>query len=611
MRSAPSNGPLRVKVFAGTYVVLMAMDLDAAAQPGLRGFAIKRGSQGAAPHWLEGTKFFESLVPAPVRGAMYSSRHHPFQTFLWSDYTAKPDTTYDFTVVALYGTDLHALDEKYPVHFQIKTEKDDDGKHGIWFNRGVLASHALATQFHNKKLTDAMTENVSAAGVLLDAETAWLSRGLAEACLKYINDTKAGEGLRVCAYEFTYQPVLLALGRAKARGVDVKIIYHDTAANNKAVAKAALPASIVTLRTRPPIPHNKFIVKLEAGVPRRVWTGSTNFTDTGFLGQVNVGHLVTDDATAGIYLKYWKGLKLNPTGKPARLSAMALTPNPSNALTPKSITPFFSPRDKESMLDWYGGRIGITAGLAMMTLPFNVATQILGALSKPREAMRLVILEDVPSDAVKAAERANKGKLAFSNGAIIGKSFVKYKRAVGGAKVAPIPHSDLDKWFIEEEFPRPTTSGHVFFVHSKILIVDPLSSDPLVCSGSANFSKNSLVVNDENMLLIRGETRVADIYVTELDRIFRHFRARDVLNRTAKAGGPNPLALDTTDGWIGWNFKPGTYRNNRRLLFFPGPGVISDWVTLATADPAVFGPPKAKKKTKKKAKRAKTKRVAR
>jgi hypothetical protein len=30
------------------------------------------------------------------------------------------------------------------------------------------------------------------------------------------------------------------------------------------------------------------------------------------------------------------------------------------------------------------------------------------------------------------------------------------------------------------------------------------------------------------MILVRGDTRVADIYVTEYDRIFRHFYSRDI-----------------------------------------------------------------------------------
>ena len=168
--------------------------------------------------------------------------------------------------------------------------------------------------------------------------------------------------------------------------------------------------------------------------------------------------------------------------------------------------------------------------------------------------MRFVILEDIPTPEVNDAEKRNRGKLAFSNGAILGKSFIKFKRGVGGAKVAPIPNSGLDQWFVDEELARPTNKGHVFFVHAKVLLIDPLSDDPLVCSGSANFSKNSLTANDENMLLIRGNTRVADIYMTELDRIFRHFRARDIINATADQR-KNVLLLDTTDSWIEPNFK--------------------------------------------------------
>ena len=37
------------------------------------------------------------------------------------------------------------------------------------------------------------------------------------------------------------------------------------------------------------------------------------------------------------------------------------------------------------------------------------------------------------------------------------------------------------------------------------------------------------------MLLIRGNTRVADIYMTEFDRIFRHFYFRDIANELAAA----------------------------------------------------------------------------
>ena len=41
---------------------------------------------------------------------------------------------------------------------------------------------------------------------------------------------------------------------------------------------------------------------------------------------------------------------------------------------------------------------------------------------------------------------------------------------------------------------------------------------------------HSLKYSDENMLLIRGDTRVADIYLTEFDHIFRHFYFRNIAN---------------------------------------------------------------------------------
>jgi phosphatidylserine/phosphatidylglycerophosphate/cardiolipin synthase-like enzyme len=591
MRVSQSIDHLRVKAIAGTHVVLMALDMDPAARPGLRGFAIKRGQSGQPQTWLRGIKYFKDLVAAPNPKDDYSSREQPFQTFLWSDYAASPGTDYDFTIVALYG-DLHAMEERYTLTFSLKTEPEYDASgQGVWFNRGAIASHAFATKFNNKALTDDMVNDVSDDGKLLDRETEWLSRGLAEACLRYINGAKAGDGLRVCAYEFTYQPILLALKRAHRRNVDVQIVFHDTKKdtdeNRAAIAKAQLPDSIVHPRTRTAIPHNKFIIKLVGGKPQQVWTGSTNFTDSGFYGQTNVGHIVANAATAQTYLDYWTELKEDPVHGEALQNAIRLTPNPPNAIPKSSVVEFFSPRVADNMLDWYGQRITDTASLAMMTIPFNVADKILAALGKTGDAMRLVILEDVPSQAVSDAEKKNRGKLAFSNGAILGKSFIKYKQ--GGAKVTPIPNSDLDKWFIDEELDRPTNKGHVFFVHAKILLIDPLSDDPLVCSGSANFSANSLTANDENMLLIRGDTRVADIYMTDLDRIFRHFRARDVINSEAAAGKKEDwLLLDTSDGWIGPNFKDGSYKNNRRLLFFPGSAPAKPWSVLAGADPDPF-----------------------
>src|SRR5262249_2802139 len=64
------------------------------------------------------------------------------------------------------------------------------------------------------------------------------------------------------------------------------------------------------------------------------------------------------------------------------------------------------------------------------------------------------------------------------------------------------------------------------FIHTKILLMDPLSEDPVVITGSANFSNNSSKNNDENQLYIAGEKEVADVYLGEFMRMFDHYYFR-------------------------------------------------------------------------------------
>jgi phosphatidylserine/phosphatidylglycerophosphate/cardiolipin synthase-like enzyme len=56
-------------------------------------------------------------------------------------------------------------------------------------------------------------------------------------------------------------------------------------------------------------------------------------------------------------------------------------------------------------------------------------------------------------------------------------------------------------------------------VHSKIIAADPFGTDPILVTGSANFSENSTTKNDSNSLLIRGDTATMDIYSTEFMRM--------------------------------------------------------------------------------------------
>jgi len=524
--ATPARG-FEAKSYSGTHTVLVALNCTEERRKGLTGFAFERemiGPGGTGPKWLRSQKVFKSIVPDPKNALdpndpkkrqRFDTKDFPIQSFLWGDYGAAPDTAYRFRILPMYGKPgALTSDPQDELRLEIKTEKEweEGASHGVWFNRGAIASQKFAEEFGN-----AAPKNIDDP---TDPEVVWLSRGLLEACLNYIRETPAGDGLRVAAYEFTYAPILNELKRAIERGVDVQIAYHDTSdapgqPNETALQTAGLPVNdqkTTFRRSRTKIPHNKFIVRLKGGTdPVEVWTGSTNFTASGFLGQTNVGHRVADSATAKQYFEYWKLVKTDPELAGARDGAMALTPNPAEVISERSIVRLFSPRKTAELLGWYGRRMLDSANSVWFTAAFGVTAELVDPIAERRDQMRFV-----------------------------------------------------------------------FFVHTKFLLIDPLSDDPLVCSGSANFSPDSLLENDENMLLIRGDTRVADIYMTEFDRVFRHFYFRDIANELAAKGDEAAaIFLDETDGWTDSYFKPNSVKANRRLMFF-GPPKTTWFANAAT-----------------------------
>jgi phosphatidylserine/phosphatidylglycerophosphate/cardiolipin synthase-like enzyme len=498
-----------------------------------------------------------------------------------------------------------ALEPEAELEFEIRTEKEFDQGHGVWFNRGAIASQAFAREFKNKAPTEQQINDPN------NDEVKWLSRGLLAACLRFIRETRAGDGLRVAAYEFTYPPLLSELKSALDRGVDVRIVYHDTTketgkakrANEQAIADAHLPAKaadgskILFPRTKTKIPHNKFIIRLKnASEPVMVWTGSTNFTPSGFLGQTNVGHLIENEDTAKQFLAYWELLKTDPDRDRARAGAERLTPDPPAVIDKDSTVEVFSPRAKSTLLKWYADRIDNAAATVLFTAAFGIAKQLVPSLSKDRDYLRYLLMEKPPTTALKAQFDKDRD-LIISYGVPLGEIYT-FKDGKPTARIR-VQEFELDKWFFTEEHFRKKNEGFVFFVHTKFLLIDPLSDDPLICSGSANFSSNSLLQNDENMLLIRGDTRVADIYMTEFDRIFRHFYFRNVANEIEARGDEAKGAFLSEDSsWTDGYFKPGAFKSRRREMFFADP--TPTWSENAVAGASGARPPGRKTAAKKK-----------
>jgi phosphatidylserine/phosphatidylglycerophosphate/cardiolipin synthase-like enzyme len=98
-------------------------------------------------------------------------------------------------------------------------------------------------------------------------------------------------------------------------------------------------------------------------------------------------------------------------------------------------------------------------------------------------------------------------------------------------------------------------------VHHKFIVIDAETNSPIVYSGSANMSGNSVFGNDENLLEIKGSARLARIYLAEFLRLYEHYRARAHFIAWKLSGKAPPnagFALRGDRSWANEHYKPGT-----------------------------------------------------
>ena len=563
------KGPvLKLRAIAGLHVVMLAWDFSRKLSvagvslptrlKNLLGFAIEREEcdrQGAVMerYMLRGIKRFQHKDEGLAPGTLVPLDEHPVQSFQWADYTAKPGMTYTYRVTPIYGTPKNLVpDDAAGVKVSVTTEAESGStsggsavRHDIYFNRGVIGSQAYARRFQNEEPDPDQPTS---------APMRWLSRGLYEALIAFIGRARSERyALRAAFYEFHYLPAARALRRAVEAGADVKIVYDaESSAKEENVrtlrGAELLQSDIAIPRTvTEGIRHNKFIVLLKDTIPIAVWTGSTNITAGGIFGHSNVGHIVWDPGIATAYLGYWTRLAQNLTPTKLRAPNRQATPTPTGKPPQNSVVPLFSARDEKdsvATLQWYADRMAEAQRLVCFTVAFGLDEVFQEVISAENDVLRYIIKDD---DLGAGETIGHDRDVLFAGGGRLDEGALKNFL---GERGNPLNRND--------------------YIHTKFMLVDPLSKDPIVVSGSANFSRPSQRTNDENMLVIRGDVRVADIYLGEFMRIFDHHYARYVVRRLQEEGKSDPSAgylKDTAEAWVRPHFDPMSYKAKRRRYF--------------------------------------------
>jgi len=533
----------RVKAYAGTNGVLLAMDVAPARRKDLLGFAIERRVDGGRWSWLLNSLTFAGQPHTIPEWAATPSKLAPFQKFRWADYSVEPGRRCRYRVHLAYPpAAAPRLADKLEV--DVVTDDGHPADHDVIFNRAVAASQSFGRKFPD--LDELLSHDPHLpVEQWPDEPRNWLQHGLLDRVLGFIERASGpGWALDIAIYEYELASIVDAVNAAHRRGADVRVLYHAKVGDEQTTINeenlSEIPVASKRARVTSKIFHDKFIVlsKLDnqqARVPQAVLCGSTNFTENGVYRQANVVHIASDRSIAARYLELFALL----WGAPADVRAARKWITHNDPMDPQEATFVgFSPRTGEGDLAAFIDVIDNAKRDVLFATAFRLPDRIMDALlGKANDA---VLRYGIQNSASRITGYHADRTAEFAATALLS--------------------SGLEGWVKEG---LRGQRGNLL-VHLKAIVVDFTTDSPTIISGSHNFSVPASNGNDENYLIVRGDVDLADRYGLELLRFYEHYRFR-YFAKLLRLQQVQPLSADAS--WTKPYFQAGSLKELSRRRF--------------------------------------------
>lgn len=369
---------------------------------------------------------------------------------------ADPSTLYYIWPYSVSGNDTAKISQQVYI-----TQSTSTGDMKAFFNRSV--DHSVSTG------TDAQ----------------YLDHAIDDTLINYIN--RATETIEFSAYNFNnagISNIADALNAAHDRGVVVRVVYDINQSNFGTDDLYAAIGKMPSLESNYPVTgimHNKFIVfdALSDDADKSiVWTGATNFTD----GQINKDPnnvVVVQDKSLAIAFR----LEFNEM-----FGTEAAQPDPLLS----RFGPYKSDNTPHEFI------VGGNRVECYFSPSDNTHTKILETLRSADTDLSIATMLITKSDLAYAIRDA------YDAGVETG-VLVKNEASCSELVV------DILKFGLADKF---RVSGESGIMHHKYAIVDQsdASSDPIILTGSHNWSTAAQVRNDENTLIIHNQDLANQYY---------------------------------------------------------------------------------------------------
>ena len=536
---------LELKVYDnGDHTCLIWLPTDGKPIANCRGFTIKRILNNGTPNYLHGFVGFsdaDKLDPA-------NPWKFPVQRFMWWDYGVRPGDTVAYSVVPVIGTSSHLTLDNAGASAttpQMKVTGQSTPHMAAYFNKGIVAaqwvSRALDASPKNSKISKLVATKDNP---LRNA----LSGLLRPAILQLLTETQTTHGkIYAALYELNDPELIAAL---TAIGNNCNLILGNGAfkgntppANDEnAAVRAQLKGKINVfdrIVSEGHFAHNKFVVFCDsAGTPQRVpELGSTNWTSSnpGLCTQANNAVIIDDPKVQQCRLSWPHGTRITEAGQ--RVSAGPHQREQFHAAMSCTV-------DNDKVTPWFA-RTSAAQDLEAARVLINSAKEgILFLFFNPGSFQQVplhwTLLQNI-------LERHNQDDANYNPDlyfcGVVNQTIAQLTTlgpAQPGVKqpdaaldpttesaspvtlytsgVEPplrLSHDVLVPHNIKDQFhgwEKELLGSSMVNIHSKVIVIDPFGQNPVVMTGSHNMGFKASSANDDNLVIIQGNSPLAAAY---------------------------------------------------------------------------------------------------
>lgn len=538
---------INVKAYANADDILIAWQPDTWSNDWV-GFQVERRNNITQQTTVLSNRIPPTPGQKPVADGGISSAQSPFRRCIWTDHSVVDTDNVSYRVTAMKNAanGTFILDAGSASAWTAPAVASGDAGGGLsaYFNRGTLMSQIVSRFVHGDTSDDVLRNFVKGLSDPANQARRYLSGDALHEILQFLHDADLrGSQVHAAIYEMNDEELVGALKPFGSRG---SVLLGNGSATRPNIA-GELSGAGLTVKHRDlsnagkssPSVHNKFVVESDAhGNAIRVLTGSTNWTTTGLCTQLNNVLIIENAVIAKRYLDQWNKLAADGNAMPPALKASNSIPT-----TDSNISVYFAASNGEAefkpVLDLI--KNAKDGALFLMFMPGQ--SPLLSALLDRAQQNDIYV-----RGVVSTVMTSKNGDIASVGGEVVKSGAPKQDFHDDVQLPHGVTAANEPSWAdVEFSVAQIRKAGMIAIVHSKVIVIDPFSDNCAVITGSHNFSVAASEKNDENLVIIRGNKKLAQAYALHINGVYDHYSWRGYLG-----SGGNPDQIYSLDGW-----KPG------------------------------------------------------